>query len=72
MAILNRFLKFLELLEQIVDFFNLLSSPAGYSAVLCLFAYGLLLMGGCNGPTAAILAGAIAMTLYSIVQQPDA
>lgn len=71
MAILNRFLKFLELLEQIVDFFAFLSSPSGYSTIFCLFAYGMLLIGGCGSPTSAILAGAIAMTLYSIVQQPE-
>ena len=71
MAILNRFLQFLELLEQIVDFFALLGSPAGYSTLLCIFAYGMLLIGDCDSPTAAILAGAIALTLYSIVQQPD-
>lgn len=71
MAILNRFLKFLELLEQVADFFAWIGAPTGFSAGLCLISYGLLLANGCDSPTSAILSGAIALTLYSIVQQPD-
>ena len=72
LALLNRFLKLLELLESIGDFIAFLLSPVGLAVWICAMSYYLLLWGQCDVPTSAILASAIAMTAYSLVKQPDA
>ena len=71
LALLNRFLKFLELLEDIGDFIGFLLSPVGLAVWVCGLSYYLLLWGQCDAPTSAILASAIAMTADSLVKKPD-
>lgn len=71
LAFLNRFLRILELLEEISDFVAFVGAPSGAAILVCLMSYNLLLWDHCGIPTAAILASAIAMTVYSVVKQPD-
>lgn len=72
LAFLNRFLRVLELLEEISDFAAFVGAPMGVSIFVCLVSYNALLWGRCDIPRAAILASAIAMTVYSLVKEPDA
>ena len=72
LTVLSQFLQFLELLETVADFVAFLWAPVGLSVLVCGISYGMLLLGNCDVPTAAILASAIAMTVYSVTQQPDA
>lgn len=72
LTILSRFLRLLEFLEDITNFFAFLGASKGITAVVCLCSYSLLVWGRCDSPTAAILATAIAMTAYSLVEQPNA
>lgn len=72
LAFLNRFLRILELLEEISDFVAFLGAPTGAAVLVCLVSYNLLLWGRCDIPTATILASVVAMTVYSVVKQPDA
>ncbi len=70
-TILNGFLKLLELLEKVTAFIDFLFTPIGLSILLSLISYHGLLSYQCDALTSAILASAIALTLHSIVQQPD-
>lgn len=70
MAILNRFLRLLELLEQATDFAASLTTPPGIAVTVCLFSYQALLLAGCDSPSAAILASAVALTLHCGVNRP--
>lgn len=71
LAFLNRFLRILELLEEIADFVAFLGAPIGGSVLVCLMSYNILLWGRCDIPTAAILASTVAMTVYLMIKQPD-
>ncbi|MEM9766618.1 MAG: hypothetical protein AAF892_01885 [Cyanobacteria bacterium P01_D01_bin.71] len=64
MAILNRFLHFLKLLEALVEFGEFLTTPAGTTLIFCLLSYQALCLIGCNVGTAAILASTAALTVY--------
>ena len=70
LALLNRFLKFLELLETVGDFIAFALSPLGLAVGICGVSYYLLLWGQCDIPTAAILASAIALTVHSVLKHP--
>ena len=70
MAILNRLLRFLELLEQITEFTDFLMTPVGGAMLACLLSYGGLLWVGCDGASAAILASATALTLHCGLNRP--
>ncbi|NER82449.1 MAG: hypothetical protein F6K42_23375, partial [Leptolyngbya sp. SIO1D8] len=62
MALLNRFLRLLEWLEQATDVIEFLTTPAGIAIAACLLSYQALLLAGCDSPTAAILASTAALT----------
>ncbi|MBE7384320.1 MAG: hypothetical protein F6J95_023260 [Leptolyngbya sp. SIO1E4] len=70
MALLNRFLRLLELLEQATDVVEFLTTPAGIAIATCLLSYQALLVIGCDGPSAAILASATALTLHCGLNRP--
>lgn len=70
MAILNRFLRLLELLEQLTDCAEFLTTPSGLAVVACLLSYEALLLAGCDGPSAAILASTAALTLHCGFNRP--
>jgi hypothetical protein len=72
LAFLNRFLRVLELLEEISDFAAFVGAPMGVSIFVCWVSYNALLWGSCDIPWAAILAGASAMTVYTLAKKPDA
>jgi len=72
LTLLTRFLRVLELLEELSDFAMFLGAPMGIALLICFVSYNALLWERCDIPTAAILASAIAMTVYSVVKQPDA
>lgn len=71
MAILNRFLKLLELLEHASDVAEFLATPTGIALSMAVFSYQALLIAGCDGPTAGILAFTIALTLECGLSHPD-
>ena len=71
MVILKYFLHFLELLEQIADFFELLCSPLGLAAMVCLTSYEVLLLLGCDPTNAVVLAGVSALTFHTTSNRPN-
>ena len=71
MAILNRFLRLLKLLEQAADFADWLTVPTGLTAIAALLSYQSLLLIGCDAPSAALLASATALTLHCGLNHPD-
>lgn len=70
MAILNRFLKLLELLEQASEFVDFLATPVGKVVVVTLFSHQALLLMGCDAPSAAILSIAVSLTLHCGFNRP--
>ncbi|PSN16345.1 hypothetical protein C7271_20305 [filamentous cyanobacterium CCP5] len=72
MAILNRFLRLLELLEQTSQLMEELTTPMGLALGICLFSYQALWIGGCDSSSAAILASAIALALHCGLCNPEA
>lgn len=71
MAILNRLLRLLELLEQISDFTDLLLTPTGVAVVICLVSYQALMLAGCDVVSASTLASVVALALHSAYTHPD-
>ena len=71
LALLQWFLTLLEFAGLLGDFFAFATSPKGLSIALCGVSYQLLLFAGCDAPSSAILAIAVALTLHTITQQPD-
>ena len=70
MAILNRLLRLLELLEHLIDVAEYLTTPAGVSLAVCLVSYQALMLAGCDGPSAAVLASATALTVHCGLNRP--
>ena len=71
MALLNRFLRLLKLLEQVAEFANVLTESTGLAIIICLFSYEALLLYSCDAHSSAILASAIGLTLHCVLNQPD-
>ncbi|MEO0533647.1 MAG: hypothetical protein AAF215_07240 [Cyanobacteria bacterium P01_A01_bin.123] len=71
MAILNRFLRLLKLLEQAADLTEFLTSPTGIALSLCLLSYQAFLLVGCDAPSAAILASVTVLTLHCAFNHPE-
>jgi hypothetical protein len=71
MAILNRFLQLLELIETLAAGLNFLTTLQGIAVSSCLWSYMAFLFIGCDAPTASILAGSVALTLHSVLRRPD-
>jgi hypothetical protein len=71
LTILAGFLQLLKGIEQVGEFFEFLITPTSLSIVLCGLSYQMLLNGGCDAPTAAILASSIGLTLSATVNQPQ-
>lgn len=70
MAILNRFLHLLKLLEDLAEFGDFLVTPTGMPFLLCMVSYQALMAIGCDISAAAILAIAAALTLYCTTNRP--
>ncbi|RZM82002.1 hypothetical protein [Leptolyngbya iicbica] len=70
MAILNRLLHFLKLLEELVEFGEFLTTPLGSTGVFCLLSYQAFALMGCDVTTATILASTAALTLYCTMNRP--
>lgn len=70
MAILEQFLRLLELLERVADFTHFLTTDTGLTIGFCLLCYQGLLLTECNAPTASILASTTALTLYCTLHHP--
>lgn len=68
MALLNRFLQLLELLEETAD---VLTTPMGIVMAVALLSYQALLWAGCDGLSAAILAGSTALALHCSFNRPN-
>lgn len=71
MAILNRFLRLLTVIEQIAEATDHLAAPTGIAG-LCALSYEILLIAGCDAPTAAVLASAAALTVHCGCHRPKA
>ena len=71
MALLNRFLKLLEMIEGLSEAIAFLSTPVGIAVGSCLISYEALLLIGCDAISASILAGTLALTLHSVLEKPD-
>lgn len=71
MAILNRFLHLLELLEEIAAFTDFATTPTGVTVVFCLLSHQALMLMGCDVSSSAVLAIAAALTLHCTVNRPD-
>lgn len=72
MAILNQLLKVLQLLEQLQEFAQSFTTRQSLALAVCLFSYTVLLFGGCNSPSAVVLASAIALALHCGLYHPEA
>ncbi|MDA0672522.1 MAG: hypothetical protein O3C67_02290 [Cyanobacteria bacterium] len=70
MAILNRFLYLLKLLEELVELGAFLNTPLGTAGVFCLLSYQALILMGCDAVDGAILASTATLTLYCMVNRP--
>ncbi|MEM6716520.1 MAG: hypothetical protein AAF827_02365 [Cyanobacteria bacterium P01_D01_bin.6] len=70
MAILARFLIFLKWVENLAEFGDFLSTPAGTTAIFCLLCYQAFALMGCDVTDAAILASTAALTLYCTANRP--
>ena len=70
MAILNRFLHFLKLLEEVVEFGEFLTTPVGATLIFCLLSYQALALMDCDVTTASILASTAALTVYCTANRP--
>lgn len=70
MAILNRFLYLLKLLEDVGDFGAFLNTPAGTTSIFCLLSYQAFTLMSCDTINAAILASIAALTVFCTVNRP--
>jgi hypothetical protein len=70
-AILNRFLRLLKLLEDLADFGEFLTTSTGTAFVFCLLSYQALALMGCDATAAAILASTAALTLHCTLNRPN-
>ncbi|MGD1901117.1 MAG: hypothetical protein ACFB9N_02630 [Geitlerinemataceae cyanobacterium] len=71
LTILSGFLQLLKGVELMGEFFDCLSSPIGLSILLAGLSYQMLLDGGCDPTTAAILGSSIGLTLSAVTQKPQ-
>lgn len=70
MAILNRFLHLLKLLESVAEFGEFLTQPTGATLIFCLLSDQALALMGCDATDAAILASTAALTLHCTSNSP--
>ena len=71
MAILEYFLRLLEFMGQVGEFLELLSSPIGLTAMVCLTSYECLLLFGCDATNSAVLSLVITLTYYTTSNRPN-
>ncbi|MGP1375369.1 MAG: hypothetical protein ACTS3T_21260 [Almyronema sp.] len=71
MPLLARLLQLLQFIELSLEFFAFLGTPIGLAASVGLLSYGPLVQINCDAPSATVLASAIALTLYCLLERPD-
>jgi hypothetical protein len=71
MSLLARWLQFLRLLEELLEFFDVLATPPGLIATAGLGLYGLLVLAGLDASAAASLAGSVVLVLACAMTRPD-
>ena len=71
MAILKYFLQILEFMGQVGEFLELLSTPIGLAAMVCLASYECLMLCGCDAANSAILASVITLTFHTASNRPN-
>ena len=71
MAILRYFLQLLELMGQIGEFLELLSTPVGLAAMVCLTSYECLILCGCDVANSIVLASVITLTFHTASNRPN-
>ncbi|MDB9527298.1 hypothetical protein PN498_14960 [Oscillatoria sp. CS-180] len=71
MAILNRFLHLLKLIEGLVAFAEFSTTPIGVTVVFCMLSHQALVLMSCDSSSSAVLAIAAALTLHCTVNRPD-
>ncbi len=71
MAILKYFLQLLEFMGQVGEFLELLSSPAGLAAMVCLTSYESLMLFGCDTVNSVVLALVVTLTFHITSNRPN-
>ena len=71
MAILEYFLRLLEFMGQVGEFLELLSSPIGLTAMVCLTSYECLLLFGCDPANSVVLASVITLSFHAASNRPN-
>ena len=71
MAILEYFLRLLEFMGQVGEFIEMLSSPTGLTAMVCLTSYECLLLFGCDAANSVVLALAITLSFHTASNRPN-
>lgn len=71
MVILKYFLYLLELLEQVAEFIELLTTPVGLAAMVCLTSYEILMLLGCDAANSVVLAVVVTLTFHSASNRPN-
>ena len=71
MAILRRFIQFLEWLETAQDFVHFLFQPLGLSIMIALLLYYPIQALGCDALSAAALSSVLLLTCCCLLERPD-
>ncbi|MGB2926206.1 MAG: hypothetical protein WBB82_12975 [Limnothrix sp.] len=71
MVILKYFLHLLELLEQVAEFIELLTTPVGLAGMVCLTSYEALILLGCDAANSVVLAVVVTLTFHSASNRPN-
>ncbi|OKH19194.1 hypothetical protein NIES208_02785 [[Limnothrix rosea] IAM M-220] len=71
MAILKYFLQILEFMGQVGEFLELLSTPIGLAAMVCLTSYESLMLLGCDTANSVVLALVITLTFHTASNRPN-
>ena len=68
-VILSRFLGLLQLLEEVAEFADFLTSPIGSTVIFCMLSYQVFVLMGCNIPSSAILSSTVALALHCMIDR---
>lgn len=71
MAFLTRWLQFLRFLEELLEFWDFLTTPLGLVASVGIGLYSLLIALGTDASAAATLAGSVALGLSCLITRPN-
>ncbi|AFY39176.1 hypothetical protein Lepto7376_2924 [[Leptolyngbya] sp. PCC 7376] len=71
MTILKYFLQLLEVMGQISEFLELLSTPIGLAGMVCLTSYESLILFGCDTANSIVLAAVVTLTFHIASNRPN-